>query len=152
MFAEEESAVALFGELAGGFGDVLAVGAVLSATWKAFGSGLEQEHNRGVLYGLFWQVTGHADQDPKYWEDDPNPFGEKLPWDSFDEMKQAFQDGVAEGRQSANDPKTFNRVAAAIAWQMKAQGQDMDTAASLVMNEVWHKATGGTKPEFIDYP
>lgn len=152
MFAEEGSTVALVGEVAGGFGDILAVAVVLYETWHAFGQGLRNEENRGAMYGLVWQVIGHADQDPVYNEDDPNPFGEKLPWDSFEEMKQAFVDGVANGRAMAGDPRTHNRVAAAIAWQMYANGYDENMAASMVLNEVWQHATGGSKHQFVDFP
>jgi hypothetical protein len=152
MFAEEGSALAVVGEVAGGFGDVLAVAVVLYETWHAFGEGLRDEENRGAMYGLFWAVIGHPDQDPKYWEDDPNPFGEKLPWDSFEEMKQAFNEGVAKGRGMAADPKTHNRVAAAIAYRMYKDGEDLNMAASMVLNDTWQQATGGTKHQFVDFP
>ena len=149
MFAEEGSAIAVVGEVAGGFGDVLAVATVLYETWHAFGEGLRDEENRGAMYGLVWQVIGHPDQEPQYNED--NVFG-KLPWDSWDEMKHAFDEGVAKGRAMAADPKTNNRVAAAIAWRMYHNGEDANMAASLVLNEIWQHATGGTKHQFVDFP
>jgi hypothetical protein len=149
MFAEEESAVALVGEVAGGFGDVLAVAVVLYATWHAFGEGLRDEENRGAMFGLVWQVIGHPDQEPQYNEDDTFA---KLPWDSFEEMTKAFHDGVSTGRGMAGDAKTHNRVAAAIAWIMYQNGYDENTAASLVLNEIWQQATGGSKHQFVDFP
>jgi len=149
MFVEEGSSLALVGEVAGGFGDVLAVAVVLYATWHAFGEGLREEENRGKMYGLVWQVIGHPDQEPQYNEDD---LYAKSPWDSFDEMRHAFHKGVGEGRQLAGDPKTHNRVAAAIAYRIVQFPEDMNTAASLVLNEIWQRATGGTKHQFVDFP
>lgn len=148
MFAKHGSKLAHFGEwIAGPIGDIAAVIEVLYLTWHAFGEKLRDEKNRGVFFGIIWQVIGHPDQEPMYNEDD---FFAKMPWDSFEEMKQAFDEGVADGRASAGDTRTHNMVAAAIAWQMHIHGVDENTAAGFVLTEVWRHATGGTKLQLPD--
>lgn len=151
MFAEEGSTIALLGEVLGGFGDGLAVATVLYATWHEFGQGLRDEENRGAMYGLIWQAIG---QTGDIWPTYGNAYagGAGLPWDSEEELKDAFDEGVAKGRALAHDIKTHNRVAAAVAYKMTILDCDLDFGASTVLTEIWQAATGGTKHQWIFQP
>jgi hypothetical protein len=123
-----------------GIGHVAMIAMVIMELHTAFGTGERVEAQSGFVYGLMWEVTGHVDVDR-----DQNPMTAFQPhgWDSADDLRGAWNQGVAEGREMARDPKVHEAIGAAIRYE-----HDHETKASVaspeqkIMNMIWEKVHG----------
>ena len=125
--AGEESGVVILGEALGPIGMIASVVAALWLTVEAFGTGRRLQEQQGFCYGLMWQVAGHANADKHF-----------IDWgtDSAEELKDAFYEGVAAGREKANVAATHNRIVLVTAYY-QASGDDLATAQTRVLNDLW---------------
>jgi hypothetical protein len=126
---------------------------------KAFTTTQRIETAKGVTYGIMWGVLGVPDV-PHTTR--PGPFGGTLELTKSE--REAFEEGVKEGRKMAQDPKVREQVERALAAEMALQKRDPTTdpqhrawnvAVDKTMNRIWdgvhekNKALDGSKLNWI---
>jgi hypothetical protein len=153
-FAAEGSVLASVAEILGPAGMVADTVIILWTVARAFGTGTRLQEQEGFCYGVMWETFGL-------------PNGEKefvltLAGDSADDLRQAFLDGVAQGREKARDVKIHNAIMLAVAYYMAAgpasdagilikttynSGDHLGAGQELVLNDLWKKIreTGFTR-------
>jgi hypothetical protein len=125
--ASEHAMVVVVGEALGPVGMIAATIVVLWAVVHAFGTGLRMQEQQGFCYGVMWQAFNMAN-------------GEKgfIDWfdDTAEELHDAFYEGVAAGREKANDIVVHNKIMLAVSYYQLG-GDDLSEAQSKVLNELW---------------
>jgi len=132
-------------ELLGPVGAVIDVAVMLCAVAEAFGTGRRLQEQQGFCYGLMWETYGM-----------PNGKKAFIDWagDSADELRQAFFDGVAQGREKAQTVRVHNAIKLNVSYYMatglgndagiviKAQydsGDRLGAGQEMVLNDLWKK-------------
>lgn len=103
---------------------------MLWAVVRAFGTGRRLQEQEGFCYGVMWETFGKPNGDKAF-----------LAWapDSAEDLREAFYDGVGQGREKAKDIKVHNRVMVAVGYYMVNKGSNEDWAQSYVLNDLWKK-------------
>jgi peptidoglycan hydrolase-like protein with peptidoglycan-binding domain len=116
------SVAAVVGEIAGTI-------VVLWAVVHAFGTGTRLQEQEGFCYGVMWETF-----------DMPNGDKAFLPWapDTAEELREAFYDGVGQGREKAKDIKVHNGIMIAVGYYM-AKGSDKEWSQRYAINDLWRK-------------
>lgn len=141
--AGEGSAVVWLGEVLGPVGTVASTIVVLWATVHAFGTAGRIQEQQGFCYGVMWQVCNHADEQKGFTD-----------WFNFsaEELREAFYDGVAAGREKGSTAGVHNRVMLLIAYY-QAIGHDLESARSMVLNDLWHQIReADASPDYLIWP
>jgi hypothetical protein len=139
----EGGALVWLGETLGPVGTVASTIVVLWATAHAFGTGRRLQEQQGFCYGVMWQVSGEADHQKGF-----------IDWfnDSAEELRESFYDGVASGREKANDASVHNRVMLLVAYY-QAHGDDLNAARARVLNDLWHQVRESDKGrDYLTWP
>ena len=112
----------------GPVGDVFLVIWVGYKVIDAFMSEWRLEKQQGFVYGVMWQSLDEPDHMPA--------FVDGMTY-SADEHRDAFQEGVAEGRAQARDPEVRNQVILAVATLGLSSGYGDFYAANEVLSQLW---------------
>ena len=145
IFAAEGSVLASVAEILGPAGAIADTIIVLWAVVRAFGTGTRLQEQEGFCYGVMWETFGL-----------PNGKKAFVDWagDSAADLSQAFFDGVAEGREKAQDVKVHNAIMLDVAYYMATgpgvdaplvvkatygSGDRLGAGQELVLNELWKK-------------
>jgi hypothetical protein len=114
------------GEFLGPVGEVASLVLIYVAVIEAFSEGRKERKRTGYSYGMCWEAFGEPDHDKVFY-----------PWagDSADELREAFFDGVHEGREKARDPKLHNALVL-LAARYELSGVDGWAARTDVLNDV----------------
>jgi hypothetical protein len=94
---------------------------------EAFGTGRELCKREGFCYGVMWQVLGEGDHHKQFLD---------WPPDTADQRREAFFEGVAEGRAKGNDANVRGTVLVELA-RYQLHGSAPNFAALYVLNELW---------------
>jgi hypothetical protein len=94
----------------------------------AFKAERRQEKMQGSVYGVMWQALDQPDRLPQFI--DGITF-------SAEELREAFQEGVAEGRAKASDPVVRNQIILAVATLGVTSGLGDFYAATEVLSQLW---------------
>ncbi|HEX8918555.1 MAG TPA: peptidoglycan-binding protein [Chloroflexota bacterium] len=130
-------------EWASGIGEVAGVATVIWATFDAFGAGRDSKHKEGFCYGVLWGALNRPNYDSVF---------QPVPPATEEEIKQAFLDGVKDGRDAVADAGKHNRVVLAVAWYMGNYHYDEDTAATFVINDLWKRMREDDDLEKLTFP
>jgi len=116
--------------LAGVIGGIASYIIMLWAVVLAFGTGRRLQEQEGFCYGVMWETSGKPNGDKVF-----------IPWapDSAEDLREAFYDGVRQGREKARDIKVHNRVMVAVGYYMTTKGSNEDWAQFYVLNDLWKK-------------
>src|SRR5262245_37854815 len=142
--AAAHGAAVVAGEVMGPLDAALLFVVVFSELHKAFTTTQRIESQKGISYGLLWEVLGVPDAPH---DTRPSPFGEgTLPL--TDSERQAFEEGVKEGREKAQDPEVRKAIEGSLAFEMARQERTLDTdpqhhawniAVDNTLNRIWDK-------------
>jgi hypothetical protein len=130
IFASEGTKLAALAEVLGPVGEVTGTIVVLWAVVHAFGTGTRLEEQLGFCYGLMWETFGMPDGVKRFTAWAPN---------TADELRNAFYDGVGEGRDKAKDVKVHNAIMAKVAYNMAVDHTSQNTAQWNLVNELWNQ-------------
>lgn len=134
------------GAVAAGAAEITPLGAVLVVVvtfmelHKAFTTSQRIETQKGVTYGLMWEVLGLPDAEHTT---RGGPFG---PQDLTESEREAWEEGVKEGREKAKDPAVREQIERALAYEMMVQKRDLATdpqhrawnvAVDKTLNRIW---------------
>jgi hypothetical protein len=113
----------------------------------AFRSERRSSYTQGFVYGVTWQALDEPDHLPV--------FADGLTY-SADEHREAFVEGIAEGRAKAQDPIVRNRVILAVAALALTSGMGNFYAANKVLSELWRSnrepSPGDSETDTIRWP
>jgi hypothetical protein len=130
IFAREGTKLFAVAEVLGPIGMVASTIIVLWATARAFGTGTRLQEQEGFCYGLMWETFGLPDGAKGFHE-----------WlgDSEDDLRQAFYDGVAQGREKAREVKVHNAIIMKVAYYQVTTPSDEVSAQQNLLNELWRQ-------------
>jgi hypothetical protein len=119
--------VILLAEVLGPIGMVASTVIVLWEVVRAFGTGERLQEQQGFCYGVMWQVTGRPDGTKNF-----------IDWgtDSEKDLREAFWEGVAAGREKASEVEVHNKIMMAIAYH-QLNGLDLNEAETKVLTDMW---------------
>jgi hypothetical protein len=144
-FAGEEAVaefIGVAGEFLGPIGEIASLVLIFWAVIDAFGEGLRERKRTGYSYGLCWEAFGEPDHDKVFY-----------PWagDSAEEAREAFFDGVKEGRAKAREAKVHNTLVLLAARYELSGWCDAWAAKANTLNDIAKQVD----PEFhhqLDWP
>jgi Putative peptidoglycan binding domain len=112
-------------EVVGGIASTIIV---LWEVVHAFGTGRRLQEQMGFCYGVMWETFRMPNGDKAF-----------IPWfdDSAEDLREAFYDGVGQGRQKAQDIKIHNSVMIAVGYYMASKGSNEEWAQFYVLNDLW---------------
>ena len=145
----EEFAVAAgtVAEVAGPIGAVANVVLVGFEVIEAFTSEKRLEEEQGFVYGVMWQALGEPDHIPTFVDGITYSAGEH---------REAFVDGVNQGREKGRDPKTRGRIQLAVAVLGSQTGFGDTYAAGEILSDLWRHARehspGDSDTDTIPWP
>lgn len=129
------------------------VGYIFTVIWvawavvDAFREERRRQHRRGFVYGVMWQALDEPDHIPEF---DPG-----ITY-SADELREAFQEGVADGRAKARDAVLRNQVILAVATHGLRSGLGDFNAANEIISELWRShredSPGDSDTDTIPWP
>jgi hypothetical protein len=102
---------------------------------KAFTTTQRIMTQEGICYGLMWEVLGMPDAE----RTTRGTFFGEMPM--TDSEREAWEEGVREGREKARDPAVREAIVRALAYEMAVQGRDPDTDPT---HRAWQKAVNNT--------
>jgi hypothetical protein len=148
------SRAAILAEAAGGVSRVLGpVGSIFTVIWAswqvidAFRAERRRQHRRGFVYGVMWQALDEPDHIPEF---DPG-----ITY-SAEELREAFQEGVAEGRDKARDTVLRNQIILAVATLGLTSELGDFYAANEIISQLWRSnrehTPGDTDTDTIPWP
>lgn len=94
----------------------------------AFMAEKRSSKRQGFVYGLMWQALDEPDHLPA--------FVDGMTY-SADERREAFQEGIDEGRAKAQDPTVRNQIILAVATLGLSSGYGDFYAANQVLSQLW---------------
>jgi hypothetical protein len=114
--------------LAGVVGGIASYIIMLWAVVRAFATGRRLQEQEGFCYGVMWETSNKPNGDKAF-----------LAWapDSAEDLREAFYNGVRQGRKKAQDIKVHNRVKIAVGYYMVSKGSNEDWAQFYVLNDLW---------------
>lgn len=127
-FADEGSALAAVGEILGPTGVIASTIIVLWATVRAFGTGTRIQEQMGFCYGVMWEIFGLPNGTKAFHEGGG---------DNPDDLREAFFEGVAEGREKAQDVKVHNAIMMKVAYYIASGQADRTATLQNTINELW---------------
>ena len=114
---------------------------------EAFTSEKRLEEQQGFAYGAMWEAIGEPDHIPK--------FVDGITY-SADELREAFQSGVSQGREKGRDPKTRARIQLAVAVLGSQSGFGDYYAAGEILSDLWRHgrehSPGDSDTDTIPWP
>ena len=111
---------------------------------KAFKGEKQGEHQFGFLYGLMWQALDEPDHIRVY--------NSRGTYYTAEELRDAFVDGVAEGRTKGKETELRNAIRLMVASSMVGSGLGAWAAAHQVITDIddkWHKTKSRNQ---LDWP
>jgi hypothetical protein len=102
---------------------------VIAETIRAFGTGRRRQYQKGYCYGLMWRSLDIESQIPVF-----------LDWfnDSADELREAFVNGVNDGRMRALDTPVRNRLLLLVAAETAKGEVSPSLAPQRVLQQLWY--------------
>lgn len=140
-------AAGIVSRVLGPVGNIFTVIWVAWAVIDAFREERRRQHRRGFVYGVMWQALDEEDHIPEF---DPG-----ITY-SGEELREAFQEGVAEGRATATDTVLRNQIILAVATRGLSSGLGDFNAANEIISELWRshreRAPGESDTDTIPWP
>jgi hypothetical protein len=121
-----ESIMAILGPIGVIIGGII----VIAETIKAFGTGRRRQYQRGYCYGLMWRSLDMDSQIPGFLDWPPG--------DSADDLREAFVNGVNDGRMRALDVPVRNRILLLVAVETAKNEVSPSLAPQPVLQQLWY--------------
>jgi hypothetical protein len=129
------------------------VGYIFTVIWAgwavidAFRAERRRQHRRGFVYGVMWQALDEPDHIPEF---DPG-----ITY-SAEELREAFEEGVAQGRAKARDTVLRNKIILAVATRGLTTELGDFYAANEIISELWRssreRTPGDSDTDTIPWP
>jgi hypothetical protein len=131
-------------------GAVGAISLIASSAYhvvRAFTLAKRSPHQQGFVYGVMWQALDEPDHLPA--------FVDRFSY-SADELREAFKQGVAEGRVKGQDPRVRNQIILAVAALGLNSGMGDFYAANKILSQLWRSirepSPGDSDTDTIRWP